>query len=84
MCKAKSLPSRQGWSTMEGSRCRAAPGDRWGTVCCCQMLQRAMLSCLCIVAAHHGLAREQKNGEKAELGSIMKTMHLTSLAGDAV
>lgn len=40
------------------------------------------LSCLCIVAAHHGPAREQRHGEKAELGSIMKTMYLTSPAGD--
>lgn len=67
---------------MEGSHCRGTPGDRWGAVCCCQMAQRAELSCLCVAAAHGGPAREQRNGGETELGSIMKTMHLTPLAGN--
>lgn len=58
------------------------PRGQMGAVCCCQMAQRAELSCLCAAAAHGGPAREQRNGGETELGSIMKTMHLTPLAGD--
>lgn len=53
-----------------------------GAVCCCQMAQRAELSCLCLMAARDGPAREQRNAGETELGSIMKTMQLTPLAGD--
>lgn len=80
MCKAKPLPCRQGWSTMEGSGCRGTLGTDGG----CVLLSDGTKGCafMSLSCGCTWPAREQRNGGKAELGSIKKTMHLTPLAGD--
>lgn len=85
VCKAESLPCRQGWSTKEGSRCRGTPGTDGG-LCAAVRWHKGLRFHVFVLRLH--MVGQPGNREmggsiiQTELGSIIKTMHLTLLAGD--